>query len=144
MIRRPRPDDDARNLAIWRAAVHATHDFLSVPDMVEIDRQVSRHLPSMISWVAVDEADRPLGFMVLRGAHIGALFVDPQAHGQGVGRSLVEKAAALRRRGLTVDVNEQNPQAIGFYVRLGFAPVGRSPVDDAGRPYPLIHMRRAP
>lgn len=144
MIRRPRPEDDARNLAIWRAAVHATHDFLSVADLVAIDVQVQRHLPEIVTWVAVDAADRPIGFMAMNGAHVGALFVDPEAHGRGVGRSLIEKAVSQHPGGLTVDVNEQNPKAIGFYVRLGFAPFGRSPRDDAGRPYPLIHMRRAP
>jgi putative acetyltransferase len=43
---------------------------------------------------------------------------------------------------LTVDVNEQNPAACGFYEALGFVVVGRSPVDDDGRPFRLLHMRR--
>lgn len=140
MIRSPRPDDDARNLAIWRAAVHATHDFLTAEDLAGIDDLVRRHLPSMVTWVAVDGADRPLGFMAMTADHIDALFVDPAAHGRGVGRSLVERALA-HRAAVTVDVNEQNPRAVGFYERLGFARTGRSPVDDQGRPYPLIHMR---
>ena len=38
------------------------------------------------------------------------------------------------------DVNEQNVQAVGFYRHMGFVVVGRSPTDDAGRPYPLLHM----
>ena len=144
MIRRPRPEDDARNLAIWRAAVHATHDFLAPEDLAAIDALVSRHLPAMVNWVAVDDADRPLGFMALDGGHVDALFIDPELHGQGLGRALIAQAAALNPDGLTVDVNEQNPKAVGFYVRLGFAPFGRSPVDGQGLPYPLIHMRRAP
>ena len=41
----------------------------------------------------------------------------------------------------TLDVNEQNPLAAGFYERAGFVVVGRSPVDGAGRPFPLLHMR---
>ena len=41
----------------------------------------------------------------------------------------------------TLDVNEQNPQAVGFYEHEGFVVAGRSPVDDAGRPFPLLHMR---
>lgn len=40
----------------------------------------------------------------------------------------------------TVDVNEQNTQAVGFYARAGFTVTGRSPVDDEGRPYPLLHL----
>ena len=43
---------------------------------------------------------------------------------------------------LTVNVNEQNASGAGFYQRLGFEVIGRSPVDDAGRPYPLLHLRR--
>ena len=41
----------------------------------------------------------------------------------------------------TLDVNEQNPQAVGFYEHEGFVVAGRSPVADAGRPFPLLHMR---
>ena len=41
----------------------------------------------------------------------------------------------------TLDVNEQNPQAIGFYEHEGFVVEGRSATDDAGRPFPLLHMR---
>ena len=39
-------------------------------------------------------------------------------------------------------MNEQNVAARGFYEALGFAVVGRSPMDDTGRPYPILHMRR--
>ncbi len=41
-----------------------------------------------------------------------------------------------------VDVNEQNTQALDFYLRRGFHVVGRSPLDGQGRPYPLLHLRR--
>jgi putative acetyltransferase len=44
---------------------------------------------------------------------------------------------------LTVDVNEQNGAALGFYEALGFEVVDRSPVDEDGRPFPLLHLRRA-
>ena len=49
---------------------------------------------------------------------------------------------ARRLKGaLTVDVNEQNPEAVRFYEACGFAVVGRSEVDSDGRPFPLLHMR---
>ena len=41
---------------------------------------------------------------------------------------------------LTVDVNEQNPQAVGFYRHYGFIQVARSPLDGEGKPFPLLHM----
>jgi putative acetyltransferase len=38
-------------------------------------------------------------------------------------------------------VNEQNDQALGFYLRMGFEVIGRSDLDGMGKPYPLLHMR---
>lgn len=55
---------------------------------------------------------------------------------------LLDHAARLKGA-LTVDVNEQNPEAVRFYEALGFELVGRSPVDDAGRPFPILHMRQS-
>ncbi|ADP12586.1 hypothetical protein EJP617_29050 [Erwinia sp. Ejp617] len=42
---------------------------------------------------------------------------------------------------LTTDVNEQNEQAVGFYKQAGFVITGRSPTDNRGRAYPLLHLR---
>jgi putative acetyltransferase len=39
-----------------------------------------------------------------------------------------------------VDVNEQNPAAVGFYQHFGFKVVGRSPLDGTGKPFPILHM----
>lgn len=139
MIRPAVPEDAARNLQIWREAVRATHDFLTPEDLAAIDALVAEHLPAMASWVKTDAHGRPLGFMALAGAHIDALFVDPASHGRGIGRALVAHARTLHPD-LTVDVNEQNPLATGFYERLGFRRTGRSETDDQGRPYPLLHL----
>ena len=43
----------------------------------------------------------------------------------------------------TLDVNEQNDQALGFYLRMGFEVVGRSDLDGLDKTYPLLHMRLA-
>lgn len=146
-IRPSRPEDAARALEIWRGAVLATHHFLSPEDFALIEGQVARdYLPHAPLWLAVDGQDRPLGFMGLTGQHLDSLFIAPESRGGGVGRALVAHALALGGglgAALTVDVNEQNPQAIGFYERLGFLRTGWSATDDAGRPYPLIHMRLA-
>ena len=80
--------------------------------------------------------------MGLTGDDIAALFLEPARRGRGGGRRLVEHAQALRGGDQTVDVNEQNATAVGFYEAVGFEVVGRSPLDDAGRPLPLLHMRR--
>ena len=41
-----------------------------------------------------------------------------------------------------VTVNEQNPQAVGFYAHLGFETWKRTDCDEKGGPYPLLYMRR--
>ena len=43
-----------------------------------------------------------------------------------------------------VTVNEQNPQAIGFYEHLGFVTYQRAELDEEGQPYPLLYMKLAP
>lgn len=139
-LRRSTPDDGARVLAIWRGAVDATHDFLSPDDKEAIAEEVAGFLPSAPLWLAVDESDRALGFMLLDGVHMEALFVDPVRRGAGVGRALVEHALS-REPVITTDVNEQNAQAVGFYQRLGFIVTGRSSLDGQGRGYPLLHLK---
>jgi putative acetyltransferase len=131
--------DVPRLFEIWRGAVLATHHFLSPDDFAEIERLVrDDYLPAAQFTVAAD-GGRVLGFMGLTAAHVDALFVDPAAHGRGVGRALIE--AARRERGpLTVDVNAQNASGAGFYEKMGFRQTGRSETDDAGRPYPILHL----
>jgi putative acetyltransferase len=141
-LRRGTPDDVPRAVEIWRSAVDATHGFLSPEDRREIDALVAEQfLPNADVWLATDEADRPMGFMVIDGSAIEALFVDPLVHRQGYGTLLVEHAISLAPE-LTVDANEQASHALQFYLRRGFRIVGRSALDRQGRPYPLVHLAR--
>jgi putative acetyltransferase len=135
MIRKSEMNDGPRIMQIWRDAVDATHDFLSAEDRREIEQEVAGFLPSAPLWLAVDGSNGPVGFMLLDGAHMEALFIDPAIRGRGVGKALVEHACSLHPV-IYTDVNEQNAQAVGFYSHLGFAQTGRSEVDGQGRPNP--------
>lgn len=137
-LRTARPDDAAACYTLWHAAVSATHDFLSPADFATIAAEVQAMLPATPMTVAVDADDTPLGFMIMDGTHMEALFIHPAHHGSGIGRLLVDSNAGR----VTTDVNEQNSGAIGFYRRLGFVPTGRSALDGQGRPYPLVHLAR--
>ncbi len=138
-IRRSGPDDGDYMVRIWRDAVDATHGFLVAEDRAALDELVAGFLPTAPAWLAVDEDDRPLGFMLIEDGHMAALFVDPIAHGRGVGAALVRHGLALHPA-MTTDVNEQNDAAVGFYERMGFRRTGRSETDGQGKPYPLIHL----
>jgi putative acetyltransferase len=139
-LRPSRPEDGDRVVQIWSAAVDATHDFLTPEDRAAIDVQVRGFLPGAPLTVAVDRHDRPIGFMLIDGGHMQALFIDPNYRGAGVGRILIEYALAVHPI-LTTDVNEQNKQAVGFYEHMGFERIGWSATDSQGRPYPVIHLR---
>lgn len=139
-LRPSRPEDGDRVVQIWRAAVDATHDFLTPEDRAAIDVEVRGFLPGAPLTVAVDRRDRPIGFMLIDGGHMHALFIDPDYRGAGVGRILIEYALAVHPI-LTTDVNEQNKQAAGFYEHMGFERIGWSATDGQGRPYPVIHLR---
>lgn len=41
-----------------------------------------------------------------------------------------------------VDVNEENPQALAFYLHMGFNIAGRSEVDGNGKPHPLLFLQK--
>ena len=142
-IRASRASDVALMFDIWRDAVAATHHFLSDADREFFSGIVRNHyLPAMPFTVTVDEEDRPVAFLGMTGARIHSLFVAPDQHGRGIGRRLIEHARHEHGE-LTVDVNEQNQSAVGFYERMGFRRIGRSDMDDSGRPYPLLHLKLA-
>ena len=134
--------DVPRALQIWRDAVDATHGFLSAQDRAEIDVLVAEQfLPNAAIILAVNDNDYPLGFLVMDGEMIDALFVDPAHHGRGVGTFLLDHALTLAPAA-RVDASEQATNALPFYLARGFRITGRSPTDQQGRPYPLVHLSR--
>lgn len=86
-----------------------------------------------------DEHQAILGFIGVHECKIEMLFILDAARGKGIGKALlnyaVEQLAANK-----VDVNEQNLLAVGFYQHRGFKIASRSPLDDMGKPFPILHM----
>lgn len=144
-IRRARPADAPLLLALWERSVRATHHFVTDEDIALYRPLVERFLadPSTDLWVIADAADVPLGFLALAGQAIDALFLEPSHRRRGFGRQLVAHAQHLRPGALTVEVNEENESARRFYESLGFVVFRRSPIDDYGRPHPVLHLTRS-
>lgn len=141
LIRRGTPGDVPALVGIWRRSVEATHKFLTEKDVALLQPQVAGALGGMEVWVA-EIAGAPAGFMGMGGDSIEALFIDPPSMGMRLGTRFIDHARATRgaRAELRVDVNEDNPEALGFYLSRGFRQVGRSETDQAGRPWPLLHL----
>lgn len=143
-IRRSQPADAPLLVALWDRSVRATHSFLAEAEIAYYRPLVEEFLAgeSLELWVLTDSSNVPIGFLGLSAHAIEALFLEPVYRRRGYGRRLVQHAQQLRDGPLTVDVNEQNDPARRFYEALGFVVVGRSPLDDTGRPHPLLHLRR--
>ena len=123
---------------IWKRSVVATHTFLTEEAINEIESALIPDYFPYVDLYAVVDNDITAGFIGLNSDRIEMLFVDSDRLGRGYG---VSPIAFARRNGATkVDVNEQNPNALGFYLANGFEVTGRDDTDEAGRPYPILHM----
>mgnify|MGYP002466671441 FL=1 len=139
-VRRAMADDFPVLAELWRRSVEATHDFLLPGDLERIYAEVADvYLPGVNEVWLAEEEGCPVGFLGCDGAHVGMLFVEPEYFGRGVGKALLRHARDLHGA-LSLEVNEQNARALAFYQRQGFAVTGRSALDNAGRPYPLLYL----
>lgn len=135
------PADTDRLVAVWRSAVEATHHFLTPADVDGFADRLARDFFPAVELVVAEVDGVVVGFSGTADNRLEMLFVDSAAHGRGVGTALLDHA--VEHAGIDeLDVNEQNPGAVGFYRRRGFEQVGRSPLDSDGRPFPLLHLRR--
>ncbi len=128
---------------LWEASVRATHDFLSEVHIQRLRPLIlNDYLGAVELRAARDEQGTLLGFAGVHAQKLEMLFVDPAQRGAGVGKALL--AFAIAELGVReVDVNEQNPQATGFYLHQGFSVTGRSELDGQGEPFPLLHLQIA-
>ncbi|MGQ7311965.1 acetyltransferase [Microbacterium arabinogalactanolyticum] len=139
-IRPATADDHPALVRIWRSAVDATHDFLAEADRDAIESHLASDYFPAVTLVLAEIEDSPVGFAGALNGNLEMLFVDAARRGAGIGTLLLQHAIA-QLAVTRVDVNEQNPTATAFYARRGFEVIGRSELDDAGRPYPLLHLR---
>jgi len=80
------------------------------------------------SWVAVDRADRPIGYVLVDivdgSAHISQVTVRPDCQGKGTGRLLVERVKGFARdnglRAITLTTYSDVPWNRPLYEHLGF------------------------
>ncbi|NQZ80077.1 MAG: acetyltransferase [Colwellia sp.] len=127
-------------IEIWESSVRATHDFLSDKNISSLKPLILEHYFDAVDLrVAKNDNNKITGFIGIADCNVEMLFISPDNRNMGIG-SLLLKNAIENQSANKVDVNEQNPDAVGFYKHLGFSVIGRSPLDGQGNPFPLIHM----
>jgi predicted GNAT family N-acyltransferase len=132
-------------LATWRDDAAALQAIRRAVFIVE------QQVPENLEWDDVDDAcvhalahdarGAPIGCgRLLPDGHIGRMAVLAAWRGRGVGDALfVRLMAVARERGDARIVLNAQVQAMPFYARHGFAPVGR-PFDEAGIPHQAMEL----
>ena len=137
------PDLINRLMTVWESSVRATHLFLSDDAINRIKEYVPQALNGIVRLIiAEDHADLPVAFMGIEDGTLEMLFIAPEERGKGLGRRLIQYGIEnydVER----LAVNEQNPQARGFYEHMGFRVYKRTDFDEQGNPYPLLYMSRS-
>ena len=108
-------------------------------------KKISKYIPSALKEIShliiISNSDNePVAFMGIEGRKLEMLFVSPEERGNGLGKILLQHGIenyAVNELG----VNEQNPQAKGFYEHMGFQTYKRTDMDEQGNPYPILYMK---
>ncbi|MCZ2527106.1 GNAT family N-acetyltransferase [Streptomyces sp. HB2AG] len=135
-------DEDAV-VDLWARASRQAHPFVEGEGEGERARRLREiYLREADNWVA-EEDGAVVGLLGLLGNEVGGLFVAPEAQGRGIGRTLLEHAAALHG-GLSLKVYEANARARGFYGAMGFEERGRSTEEETGHPLIVLFRPASP
>lgn len=128
-------------LEVWYDSVCATHSFLSKQEILEIKKYVPQALSQVSRLIVVKDKENDVGFMGIENQKIEMLFIQNVYRNQGIGKELI--LYGIQKYHVNeVTVNEQNPQAVGFYKHMGFEMYKRSKLDEQSNPYPILYMKR--
>ena len=138
----PERTDELTNalLRLWEASVQASHHFLTEEDIQRLAPFAGEAIRGIETLLVMYQGNRPVAFMGVENGKIEMLFVAPDSFGSGFGKRLV-RLAIEQHHARYVDVNEQNPEAEGFYRHLGFSVFERTETDEQGNPFPILKMR---
>lgn len=135
------PEHYDEMLIVWENSVRATHDFITEKDIVFFKPIIMEQaFPAVTLKCVKDKFGLIIGFMGVHEMKVEMLFILNNIRGSGVGKLLLQYAIDNLNAN-SVDVNEQNPLAVGFYQHMGFKVISRSPIDNMGKPFPILHMK---
>lgn len=129
-------------LCLWEASVRSSHHFLNETDIQYYKPLVrNQYFPAVSLYIIRNDEKKIAAFIGLSGELIEMLFVLPGEQGKGYGKCLLD-FAVQEKQIEKVDVNEQNEQALQFYLKNGFDVQGRDATDYTGKPFPILHLAK--
>lgn len=137
----PYTDDFKEQMVIvWEKSVRSTHGFLSNEDLNIYKNIVLSIDFNAFSVFCLITDEQVIGFIGVAESKIEMLFLLPEYIGKGFGRLLID-FGITELKADKVDVNEQNFEALNFYLKCGFIQYNRTDKDDLGKPYPLLNLK---
>lgn len=128
-------------MKLWENSVRETHLFLSDDEIKNIKQYVPQALKNIPILIIAENINSDLaGFMGIDETKLEMLFISNSMREQGIGKQLLQYGIDHYSIN-SLTVNEQNPQAKGFYEYMGFEVYKRTELDEQGNPYPLLYMR---
>ncbi|MFW5418138.1 GNAT family N-acetyltransferase [Nocardiopsis sp. CNT-189] len=122
---------------LWSRASKQAHPFIEGEGKGDRARRLREVCLREAENRVAEEDGGAVALLGLLGNEIGGLFVDPRAQGRGIGRALVEHAAALRGE-VRLEVFEAGTGARRFYELTGFTEQGRRLDEETGHPLILL------
>lgn len=119
LIRRYRNSDLEAVLSSWESATRVAHSFMTDEFIAQERINVAEiYLPNTETWVLEIDGEVK-GFIALMGNEVGAIFLQPESHGNGLGKALMDKAQQIHGD-LELEVFKQNSMGRKFYSDYGF------------------------
>lgn len=128
-------------IEIWERSVQATHDFLNEKDFKALKTEMPTYFAQVNAKLWYSDNDI-IGFSGIYENSLEMLFVDSIHFKKGYGSQIIQ-SLIVDDHITQVDVNEDNTNAVKFYLKHGFEQFNRSATDGEGRPYPILHLRLA-
>jgi putative acetyltransferase len=129
-------------IEVWERSVRATHDFLEPAD-IDFYKSLVQQIDfgAFEVFCVIDDHNEMIGILGTADRKLEMLFLVPESIGMGIGKFLLE-FVLYELNVDSVDVNEGNLNAVNFYKHFGFKVYDRKPIDDSGKPYPILKMKR--
>jgi putative acetyltransferase len=128
-------------IEVWEQSVRTTHHFLQISD-IDFYKNLVQGIDfnSFDVYCAFNDTAEMVGIIGVADYKLEMMFLKPSVIGKGVGKFLMD-FILKDLKVVKVDVNEGNLNAINFYKKFGFHMYDRMPLDDHGKPYPILKMK---